>query len=191
MIPSLNQSGVLPPFLPNQGPASPAAMAPYRASLVELVQMFASSPARVRLLQGLLSYRQQLHSAGIIDGFQWIDGSYVEDCEKHRSRPPGDIDIVTFAERPPSKLDQVSWDSFVMQNVALFDPSIIKITHSCDAYYVDLSLPSKTIVSNVRYWFGLFSHQRTSYLWKGLLEIPLQADDAQAHAALGGTNHAS
>ncbi len=116
MIPSLNQSGVLPPFLPNAGPTESAAMAPYQATLVEIVQRFASSPERVSILNGLLRYREKLRSYGIIDGFQWIDGSYLEDCEKHRSRPPSDIDLVTFAERPVHCSDLSSWKDFVAQN---------------------------------------------------------------------------
>ena len=191
MIPLLNQSGVLPPFLPDAGPAQLAAMAPYEATLVEIVHRFAFSPDRVAILQGLLNYRQQLRSLGIVDGFQWIDGSFVEDCEKHRSRPPRDIDLVTFAERPPVHRDIAAWKDFVTRNKSLFDPSANKKNFLCDAYYEDLCLPSKTVVSRSRYWFGLFSHQRTSYLWKGLLVLPLNADDVHAQALLGGQSHAS
>ncbi len=191
MIPSLNQSGVLPPFLPNAGPTESAAMAPYQATLVEIVQRFASSPERVSILNGLLRYREKLRSYGIIDGFQWIDGSYLEDCEKHRSRPPSDIDLVTFAERPVHCSDLSSWKDFVAQNrSSLFDRDAIKQTYSCDAFYEDLGLPSRQLVSRSRYWFGLFSHQRMTYLWKGLLMVPLQADDAQAISMIGGLNHA-
>lgn len=191
MIPTLSQSGFLPPFLPNAGPTEPAAMAPYQADLVEVVQRFAWSPERAEIMRGLLNYRQQLRQAGIHDGFQWVDGSYMEDCEKHRSRPPSDIDLVTFAERPTAYQDAELWKDFVASNRTLFDPPTLKRTYRCDAYYEDLGLPSKVIVSRSRYWFGLFSHQRVTYLWKGLLMIPLQSDDSQALALLGGSNHAS
>ena len=30
------------------------------------------------------------------------------------------------------------------------------------------------------YWYGLFSHQRETFLWKGLLRIELMSDDEQA-----------
>ncbi len=193
MIPRLNQSGVLPPFLPSIGPTNPAAMAPYQADLAEVVTRFANTPDRERIIKGLLVYRQQLRTAGITNGFQWINGSYVEMCEKHRGRPPSDIDIVTFAERPAGCVDDTAWESFVRKNQrSLFDRDSIKKLYRCDAFYEDLGLPSKVIVSRARYWFGLFSHQRSSYLWKGLLVIGLDADDQAALDLLnGGASDAS
>jgi hypothetical protein len=192
MIPTLNQSGVLPPFLPNAEPTQFAAMAPYEADLTEVVARFATTPERVDILRGLVSYRQLLRDAGIMDGFQWVDGSYVENCEQYRGRQPNDIDIVTFAERPVNCTDDAQWVAFVAKNKSqLFDRRSIKQAYLCDAFYEDLGLPSKVIVSRARYWFGLFSHQRTTYLWKGLLAIPLQADDQAAIAQIGGANHAS
>jgi hypothetical protein len=168
-------------------------MAPYEATLVEIATRFADTPERVEILCGFMGYRQLLRDAGITDGFQWINGSYVEDCEQYRGRPPQDLDIVTFAERPSACADDTSWRAFVRQNtVSLFDPAAVRSAYRCDAYYVDLALPSSNIVSQTKYWFGLFSHQRTTYLWKGILSIPLQADDLAALALLnGGTDHAS
>jgi len=63
-------------------------------------------------------------------------------------------------------------------------PANTKIAFSCDAYFVDLELGPEYIVDKTRYWFGLFSHKRTSHVWKGLLEIPLgdDRDDADALA---------
>jgi len=193
MIPALNHSGVLPPFLPNLGPTASAAMAPYQTSLSELVMRFANTPARIEIMHGLLNYRKLLLDAGIINGFQWIDGSYVENCEHHRNRPPSDIDIVTFAERPAKFCDDALWNTFVKNNILnLFNRDTIKRQYHCDAFYEDLGLPSKVIVSRASYWFGLFSHQRITYLWKGLLFISLQADDQVALAILnGGINNAS
>lgn len=194
MIPQLNQSGLLPPFLPNSGPAVPAATAPYPADLVEIVSRFANTPERKEILRGFLSYRRLLRDAGITDGFQWINGSYVENCEQHRGHPPNDVDVVTFAERPRSCVDDTSWKAFVTQNKAsLFDTRSIKSQYRCDAYYVDLALPSRVIVSRTRYWFGLFSHQRTTNLWKGLLEVPLGVNDQDSLDLLNdeGANSAS
>ena len=39
---------------------------------------------------------------------------------------------------------------------------------------------SKIIVDDTKYWFGLFSHQRNSSLWKGMLSISLDSDDMEA-----------
>jgi hypothetical protein len=91
-------------------------------------------------------------------------------------RPPADVDLVTFAELPVGATGSV----FAVQRPDLFDPSQTRQRYSCDAYFVDLTFfrqyPAK-LVERTRYWFGLFSHQRTSHLWKGLLQLPLISDD--------------
>lgn len=178
MIPELNQSGVLPPFMPDQGPSDPAGMSPYRSTIDEFVYRYAQSPERITILKGLLKYRKKLRDMGITEGFQWVDGSFVENVEVNRGRPPNDIDVVTFALRPTQ--DHEEWRSLVYGNREFFDPGLCKKAYCCDAYYVDLNIPPMQIVSNTRYWFGLFSHQRESYLWKGMIEIPIQCADDEA-----------
>lgn len=190
MILQFNQSGMLPPICPNSNPTSPAAMAPYSATPVEVVKQFAITQERKDIMLGFLNYRQCLRKAGITDGFQWIDGSFVEDCEKNCGRPPNDIDLVTFAERPTNFTDDNQWQIFVNTNIDIFNPKTTKTLYRCDAYYVDMKLPSRIIVSRTKYWFCLFSHQRISYLWKGMIEIPLQANDQDVFKLLnGGTNN--
>lgn len=191
MIPSINSSGVLPPFLPGVEPTNSAAMAPYRASITELASEFATTPERVAILKGLLDFRGKMRSAGIDQGFQWIDGSFLEDCERNRGRPPKDVDLVTFARRPYQYQQDADWRAFVAANQDLFNRKEVKAAYSCDAFYVDLFLPPEAVVSRSRYWFGLFSHQRSTYLWKGLIEVPLVDDDAGARALLGGGQDAS
>ena len=192
MIPEFNQSGVLPPFLPKMDPTMSSARAPYKTDIRKVIERFATTPERIEIIRGLLNYRKLLRNAGITDGVQWLDGSYIEDCERNRGCPPNDIDIVTFAERPISCTDDAQWDAFVQQNDVLFDRDTIKKQYRCDVFYEDLGLPGKVIVSRSSYWFGLFSHLRTTYLWKGLLSIPLQADDQAALSLLNGdSNHAS
>ena len=100
MIPVHNHEGVLPPFLPGGSPTEPGEMAPYKTNFSEVVQRYGETPERLAILEGLLAYRAALRGAGIINGFQWLDGSFVEDCEKNRNRPPTDIDIITFSFRP-------------------------------------------------------------------------------------------
>ena len=188
MIPELNQSGVLPPFLPIHGPGTAAAMSPYKSNMTELVSRFGHNPERTRIMEGLLDYREELRAAGITNGFQWIDGSYVEDCEKWRGRPPRDVDVVTFGCRPVPHADDHSWHQFVQDHALLFDHSDKKTRYSCDAFYEDLNLPGMVLVSRARFWFGLFSHRRSSFLWKGLIEIPLLADDSAVRALIAGGN---
>lgn len=188
MIPSFNGSGVLPPFLPGSEPTSSAAMSPYRTSITELATGFATSPERIEILNGLLDFRQNLRKVGIEKGFQWIAGSFMENCENNRGRPPKDVDIVTFAQRPIHYQKQDDWAKFVASNQNIFSTRTVKAAHSCDAFYVDLFLPPELIVSRSRYWFGLFSHQRSTHLWKGMLEIPLADDDATARTILLGAS---
>ncbi|TIH09634.1 DUF6932 family protein [Pseudomonas leptonychotis] len=178
MIPELNQSGVLPPFIPEKGPTDPAGMAPYRTTITEFVVRYSQSPERITILKGLLEYRRKLRETGITQGFQWLDGSFVENVELTRGRPPADVDLVTFAFRPTSSIDE--WKNLVRSNTELFLPDESKEKYFCDAYFVDLNLHPIHIVSNTRYWFGLFSHQRESYLWKGMIEVPIQCNDDKA-----------
>lgn len=176
MIPAHNQSGVLPPFLPGNPPSSPGAMAPYKASLLDVVQRFSTGSDRLKIIQGLLSYRAELLKVGIVSGFQWIDGSFVENIERNKGRPPNDVDIITFANRPSKYIDQQEWKNFVGRRQDLFLPLENKRKYSCDAYYVDMNLKPELLINQTRYWFGLFSHQRDTFLWKGMLEIPLEDD---------------
>ncbi len=190
MLPSFNHSGVLPPFLPQHGPTSSSAMAPYPATLLDIAQSFCGSAERSEILLGLIEYRDNLRAAGITQGFQWIAGSFLEDCEKQRQRPPKDIDVVTFARRPTQAQSPQDWSNFYAASPHLFDQDLTQQSHKCDAYYVDLHLPPELLVTRSRFWFGLFSHQRDTYIWKGLLEIPLASNDDDARQFLGG-NYAS
>lgn len=177
MIPDHNHDGVLPPFLPGGSPTEPGAMAPYRVELSEFAQRFSDSSERREILEGLVAYRNALRAAGMTSGFQWLDGSFVEDCEKIRGRPPKDIDIITFSMRPKALAESGVWREFVQSRPDLFDPDITKKHFKCDAYFVDLGAHPIQIVAHTRYWFGLFSHQRDTYLWKGMIEVPFVGDD--------------
>lgn len=189
MIPAFNLSGVLPPFLGGT-PTDPGGVAPYDTNTLEIAMSLAASAERIDILKGLIAYRTELKNAGIQNGFQWIDGSFVEDVEGNRLQTPRDIDVVTFAERPADLTDPGAWNRFVNTRRDLFYPPVSKTTYKCDAYFSDLNLPPPVLISRSSYWFGLFSHQRASYLWKGLLQISLQDDDSAALAYLnrGGSN---
>lgn len=192
MIPAQNLAGVLPPFLPEIGPTKQNAMSPYKASLMELAQKYASNTARIEILHGLLKYRDELRKVGIISGFQWIDGSFVEDAEKIKGKPPGDIDVVTFADRPAGILAP-QWQQLVNARGDLFQPALSKTMYKCDAYFIDTTLPPLYLISSARFWFGLFSHQRETFVWKGLIEVSMIDDDSAVKKFLdkGGNNYAS
>lgn len=181
MIPAFNMSGVLPPFL-GENPTQRIEMSPYVVSIADVVKRYATSEERVRILAGLLEFRAALRSVGIVDGFQWLDGSFVEHVEETRSRAPADVDVVTFAHRPTASPDE--WKRLVKNRPDLFQPSETKKRYCCDAYFVDLDKKPFFVVDDTRYWFGLFSHQRVTSLWKGMLSVPLQSDDGAARSLL-------
>lgn len=158
-------------------------MSPYKSTISAFVKRFAVTAQRANLLKGLLSFRASLRAAGIVDGFQWVDGSFVEDVEKLRSRPPADIDLVTFASRP-AVLDGPGASDWILEHGALFDPEQTKTNFHCDAYFVDLRKSGHLIVDETRYWFGMFSHQRDTSLWKGMIQLPMDSDDDDAAAFL-------
>ncbi len=75
-IPDWNAAGLLPPV----DPRAPTRLArsPYRMALTELVLRFAHSPERRAVLEGFFAYRAALHAAGLIQGFVWLNGSFLE-----------------------------------------------------------------------------------------------------------------
>ncbi|AXW22519.1 hypothetical protein CJO86_02345 [Ralstonia solanacearum] len=174
---------VLPPYT-GDDPTQMATMSPYKAEFLEFAQQFATSQHRADLLNGLIAYRDALRNIGLTQGFQWFDGSFVEDVEQSRGRPPADIDVVTFAYGPQFA-DPLGYSAWFGQNQALFNHRETKRLHNCDAYFVDMNkLRPDLLVDRTRYWFGLFSHQRATALWKGMVQVPLLSDDIQASAML-------
>lgn len=190
MIPNHSHTGVLPPFLPGTSPGDVGAMAPYKTTLLNFAQRFATSSERIGILKGLIAYRNALRGIGVRGGFQWVDGSFVEDCERVRGRAPKDLDLITFSVRPTAYSDVGRWRQFIHTRPDLFKPEDSKKLFLCDAYFVDLNVHPVQIVNVTRYWFGLFSHQRDTFIWKGLLEIPLTDDDSAVEVFLsqGGMN---
>lgn len=181
-IPSMTTSLVLPPFL-GDSPGSKANMSPYVVTMKDVVERFATSKERIELLSGLLAYRDALRSIGLSNGYQWLDGSFVEDVEhSKRRRPPKDIDIVTFSESPYS--DEAAKIDWFQKNKDLFTPKFVKRQFKCDAHFVDFRNRPHLLVDDARYWFGLFSHQYGTNLWKGMLQVPMVSNDAEANVLL-------
>lgn len=181
MLPGFNASGVLPPFVGENPGMEPNLASPYETTMSSFSEQFGQSAPRMAILRRLLAYRSALRAVGITTGFQMFDGSFIEDCERLRSRPPSDLDVVTFSHLPVPP-HQVA--GFVQQHIALFDRDAVKEAYSCDSFFVDLTKDARYIVADTMYWYGLFSHQRDTFLWKGLVTVPLMSDDADALAAL-------
>jgi hypothetical protein len=110
----------------------------------------------------------------------------MENIEELETRPPNDVDVVTFCHRPVHLVGDLEWKAFFDVNLALLHPGQVKAVYKCDAYFVDLDSPPSNVVSLTRYWFGLFSHRRGG-LWKGLLQVPLDVtqDDLDASLLVG------
>lgn len=188
-IPAYDLGGVLPPFL-GSIPGSAALQSPYLATPLELVHRFGVTDTRHRYIRGLLTLRSALRDFGIDKGIQWIDGSFVENKEANGGEP-GDIDIVTVFERPAHLGVATAWaQARAPLMTTLFDPGYCKLSYHCEAFYIDAGLGGLTAARQAAFWFGLFSHQRLTYRWKGLVELPLGPSlvdrDADAELARRG-----
>ena len=117
MIRDWNISAVLPPVRPGAPGHSPD-RSPYVASFSQIVERFATSAERIKILRGLLSYRAELEVRGISRGFQWLDGSFIEHKEVIQAAAPNNVDVVTFFPLPPA-IDEAT---FAGQIADLFDP---------------------------------------------------------------------
>lgn len=162
-IPPWTPTGVLPP-VNSDDPVGPE-RSPYQVSLVDIVLRFGTSPKRREILEGLLNLRKTLHEHRFVDGFQWLDGSFLEDIELIEKRPPADIDVVTFTSVPAD----LAVDESVL---AIFDHDSVKRAFLVDHYFVELTLPSRQLVGLAAYWSGVWSHRR-SMQWKGFLHVDL------------------
>ncbi|MGE0569140.1 MAG: hypothetical protein AB7O73_14475, partial [Bacteroidia bacterium] len=93
-IPNFDHNNVLPPHLGN--PTDRTHLSPYPCSILELCHRFSTSSNRVQILKNYILFRQRMNALGIIYGFQWLDGSFLENIEFSEGRPPRDLDVVTF-----------------------------------------------------------------------------------------------
>jgi len=177
-IPHWSILGVLPPIRPDSDAASPD-RSPYCASPLDLCHRFGVSPERRRILSGLWELRADLRAVGLDDGFQWVDGSFVEDVETTHGRPPADIDVVTFA--PLGDGDRQR--RLVAGNPDLFYPQRAKRRYLVDHYVVATDVAFDAVQAHrVSYWYSMWSHRREDQRWKGFLELALSEEDGAARA---------
>ena len=181
MIPEFNHSFVLPPFVGEQ--LSHAQGSPYPITALELAQRFATSPERRTILRGLLDYRTALRRLGFVRGFQWLDGSFVENIEAHQNRAPNDVDVVTFAHAPDGH-SSTDIQSLMNAHKDLFVKKYCQEKFRCDPMMINLGKRPEKLIQDVHYWYGLFSHRRGDQVWKGMLQLALQSDDEMAQAIL-------
>jgi Family of unknown function (DUF6932) len=173
-IPNWTTSGVLPPI----NPATPTTVdrSPYKIAITDLILHFNISFQRYTILAGFLDFRQALHNLRLVQGFQWLNGSFLEDIESTENRTPRDVDVVTFFHLPIGQTQA----SLLKQNPPLFDPRETKSTHHVDAYFVQLDTGCpEPLVALSTYWYSMWSHRRSGE-WKGYLQVDLSSDDDQA-----------
>ena len=181
-----NSQGIISPVPPAPQSATGQPRSPYRVSLLEVAQRFSNTPKRIAIMRGFLQYRTALHRAGLEDGFQWLDGSFLENKEATSGEDPGDIDVATFYYLPAG----ATQTQLAMEDPLTFGPDgqARKDRYFVDAYLISLGLsPVVRLVDRSHYWYGVFSHSRRNLLWKGFLQVDLSSgEDASANAFLAG-----
>jgi hypothetical protein len=172
-VPDFDHNDVLPPHLGD--PRRPDELTPFPATSEEVCLRFATSPARMVILAGWLEFRKQLDAMGITQGFQWLDGSFLENVEVVAGRAPDDLDVVTFYTSPagvdPKALRDLR-DLLIATLPEFFDRAASKARFKLDHFGIHLGAPGPSLVDNTRYWTGLFSHRRDG-VWKGMLRVEL------------------
>ncbi len=178
-IPDWDLGGRLPPFVGS--PTSGNQRSPYLVGLTDMALRLGDTATRRKLLNGLLDYRANLHAADLRDGFQWVNGSFVENTEQRDHRAPNDIDVVTFMRLPRGQ----SQAGLAEANPSLFDQDANRNLYGVDTYTVVLDTHDPIFLVRVAsYWNSVWSHDRRLQ-WKGYLEINLSGDeDAAARAVL-------
>lgn len=171
MIPPFDHNNVLPPYQ-GDNPAKRGCLSPYKSDIMEFCQHFAKTPERIAILKGFVSFRLECLKYGIQLGYQWIDGSFVENVEVSQSRDPHDIDVVTmFALSDPNQ--QIA----IANNFPAFvDTRLSKVRYKVDHYPCLVNASPFATIENVKYWNQLFGHNRAG-IWKGMIELPLYDND--------------
>ena len=180
-IPTFDHNEVLPPHLGD--PRQPNELTPFPVTSEEVSQRFATSPERKAILAGWLEFRGELARIGITQGFQWLDGSFLENVEVSERRAPNDLDVVTFYHLPAGLTVNDLLALLRAQLPEFFIPRQCKARFKVDHYGVHLGASGASLVENTRYWSALFSHRRDG-VWKGMLRVELDTP-ASDIAALG------
>lgn len=159
---------VIPPY--GGADATTLDRSPYVVTMLEIVDALAYTAERRTILDGLLNLRTHIRAQGVIAGFQWVDGSFVEAKEVLRGAPPADVDVVTWI---------ASYDNAREAEVLTLAGTrsgVFKARFHVDHYTRRPSMPDTV------YWYSLFAHTRERR-WKGFVSVDLTADDAEDQAA--------
>jgi hypothetical protein len=169
-IPGWTSGGYLPPNS-RKNPAS-LERSPYLVGIFDFVTHFNTSFQRRGILKGFLEYRTTLYAGGFSKGFQWINGSFLENIEQSKQRPPRDIDVVTFAYVP----DELLQAEITNTIEDLFNTEIQKDKYLVDTYFVQLNCTTpERLVEMTSYWYSLWSYRRNG-IWKGFVQVDLDPE---------------
>lgn len=189
-LPSFDLRGLLPPFV--GADATTPDRSPDWVTMPELVGTFATTPHRRQLLRNLIAYRALLAQEGYVGGIQFIDGSFVENVEALANRNPSDIDVFSVLNAPPKYLtDAAAWQATGLPfwQTEVINRDLNKQRFSLDTYAVlfeERQAQPMNLIGDIIYWYGLFSHQRDTFAWKGFAGLALDpAADQAALSALG------
>ena len=183
VIPDWTPKAVIPVVRPvrREEQALPENRSPFEATMTHVVERFAFTAQRAQLIHNLIDYRKALYAAGITDGFQWLNGSFVEHVET-RPRPgkaprPDDIDLVTFYH-PPGQQTPETYD--------LFRPSATRQRFNIDGYGIPLGVEfTADQVEAIAYWYGMWSLRIDDHEPKGFVQVHLDPqNDPNALQAL-------
>jgi len=178
-IPDFDHNNVIPPYIGS--PTRINCSSPYKCNILEMCQRFANTTTRVELLESLIMFRLKISQLMIPIGFQWIDGSFVEDIETLENRDPNDIDVVSFIGYD-KHTNVKDLKTQISQNFPEFlDSQLSKRSFSIDHYVVELNTHPLNLVDNVKYWIQLFTHNRNQ-VWKGIIQIDLNTDSLDQQA---------
>lgn len=147
-IPDFNIDDVLPPFLEDAPGGAFSAQSPYGATVIEVIEKLATSLKRCEILHGWLAHRAELRKLGYNRGFQWLDGSFVENKPE-----PNDLDIVTFIYQEDVSIGSPDESKILGREVA-------KNEYKLDLFTVNLSGQPEHFLAYAIYLFNLFSHKR-------------------------------
>jgi hypothetical protein len=179
VIPAFDHNLVLPPHAGD--PRLLRDLSPYPCTTLDLVKRFGTSAERVAIMRGLLDFRARMASEGLVNGFQWLDGSFLENVEVSESRPPNDLDLLTIYWG----YDLTFQTNLVQRFPEFADHNRSKAQFRLDHFPIDADYRPDITVDQTRYWIQLFTHNRDG-VWKGMLRINLNthAEDVAALAHL-------
>lgn len=174
-IPEFNHNFVIPPFI-NGDPGFSSNHSPYKSNILEFCEKFSFSKERVEILKKFVDFRIEVNKLNT-QGYQWVDGSFVEQKELSQKQPPKDIDIATFVllhHKDSSEVNAIFPDFLNRKKLK----EIYKVDHMLVALN---GLNHFQIIEQTNFLSKLFSTSRTGVA-KGIVRIELNTPELDLQA---------